>query len=144
MDMGSPMGSMDVGDMSAGMNVGSEESKSGARLSHLVNDAKFVHSMYPQIGMASEGLADTTKPQLTTGAMHSRSATLSSCDEQACSQILFAASPPGAGPSETPCSNLVATGIGNPVDRGTGFHRIERRIPPPKNLPHDFTTILRI
>jgi hypothetical protein len=126
------------------MNMACERTERGARLSQRVNKARSVHSMYPQVALATKRLAHNTKPKLSSAALHSDSAAFSSCGHEACSQTLISASPPGASRCQPNSSDSVATPISIQITLGTAFHLIKPQISPPKALPDDFATILRI
>lgn len=128
----------------ARMNLVCERPERGARLSRRVNKAGSVHSMYPQIALATKRFADNMKPKFSSTALHSDSAAFSSCENEACSQTLISASPPGASQCQPNSADSVGAGVSICIPLGQEFDLIAPRIPPPKALPNDFATILRI
>lgn len=126
------------------MNMACERTERGARLSQRINKVRSVHSMHPQVALATKRLPHNTKPKLRSAALHSDSAAFASCQHEACSQTLISASPPGAGRCQPNSSDSVATPISIRITLGTAFHLVQPQISPPKALPDDFATILRI
>lgn len=136
MDMTSPV---DRGPM----DMACERTERGARLSQRVNKARSVHSMHPQVALATKRL-DATEPKQSSAALHTDSAAFSSCEHEACSRTLISASPPGASRCQPNSSDLVASPISIRITLGIAFHLVRPQISPPKALPDDFATILRI